>query len=123
MAGKDTRWQKGVSGNPGGRKKRAAHLLERALDAVDQHVLDAWIDEIPMRQRTIMTGGGPYPMMCRGPDWVQCSKLLAAYALGKPVQMVETRVVEPEKMSDEELRKAAIDVVRQLDQEGNKLPQ
>jgi hypothetical protein len=54
--------------NPGGRPKLDGLFRERAKKAVDEHVLQAWIDEV----------------VNRGDAWAKCSELLAAYGYGKP---------------------------------------
>lgn len=59
---------RGVSGNPGGRPKEREEFKLRARRIVDEHVLDAWEEEIKTK----------------GPGWVKCSELVTAYALGKP---------------------------------------
>lgn len=61
-------FQPGQSGNPGGRPKLREHVRERAANAVDEYVVDAWIREV----------------VEQGEDWVKCSELLAAYGIGKP---------------------------------------
>jgi hypothetical protein len=75
--------------NPGGRPKLVAKLRERALKAVDETVLEAWIDECEMKERTFKVGGVEITKECRGNDWVRCSQLLAEYGMGKPVQALE----------------------------------
>jgi hypothetical protein len=60
--------KKGAALNPGGRPKLDAVFRERAKKAVDEHVLQAWIDEV----------------VNRGDAWPKCSELLAAYGYGKP---------------------------------------
>ena len=83
-------WKKGESGNPGGRPKVLAKLKERALKAVDEHVIDAWIDEVEGKERLVeLSDGGHTTEVKRGKEWVRCSELLASYAMGKPKQMVE----------------------------------
>lgn len=64
---------KGVSGNPGGRPKENEMFRDRAKRAVDEHVLQAWIDEV----------------VTRGDAWPKCSELLAAYGYGKPASAPE----------------------------------
>lgn len=64
---------KGVSGNPGGRPKENEMFRERAKKAVDEHVLQAWVDEV----------------VTRGDAWCKCSELLAAYGYGKPASAPE----------------------------------
>lgn len=62
----------GQSGNPGGRAKLSQELRDRALKAVDDVIMAAWLDEVETR----------------GPNWAKCSELIAAYGLGKPTQPV-----------------------------------
>jgi hypothetical protein len=64
---------KGASGNPGGRPKVAEEFKERCRRVVDASVFAAWENEI----------------ISQGPDWMEASKLLAAYGYGKPAQAVE----------------------------------
>lgn len=64
---------KGQTGNPNGRPTINPVFRDRARNAVDQHVLDAWVAEV-----TPDAGGQ------RGANWVKCSELLAAYGYGKP---------------------------------------
>jgi hypothetical protein len=59
--------------NPGGRPKKREDLKARCVAAVDDLVVEMWVREVE-------TGGE---------DWVECSKLLAAYGYGKPVQAIE----------------------------------
>lgn len=61
-------FQKGQSGNPGGRSRINENFRERARKAVDAHVLEAWVREVESQ----------------GEEWVRCSELLAAYGYGKP---------------------------------------
>jgi len=63
-----TSFKPGQSGNPGGRPKLRELVRERSAKAVDEHVVEAWIQEV----------------VTRGDDWVKCSELLAAYGIGKP---------------------------------------
>lgn len=63
----------GRSGNPSGRPKKALELQARCVKAVDAFVVDAWEREV----------------QSQGEDWVECSKLLAAYGYGKPSQKIE----------------------------------
>lgn len=90
--GRPGTWQKGQSGNPGGKNKLVAELRERCLDAVDAKVIAAWRDELEERPREVVTQLGPITVTCRGPYWVKCSELLAAYGIGKPVQPTESKV-------------------------------
>lgn len=67
-------WVKGgPSPNAGGRAKENADFLARARAAVDEHVLEAWISEVKER----------------GPGWVKCSELLAAYGYKRPAAATE----------------------------------
>lgn len=59
---------KGQTGNPNGRPRVNPAFRDRARNAVDQHVLDAWVAEVE----------------AQGDDWVRCSELLAAYGYGRP---------------------------------------
>lgn len=61
-------FQKGKSGNPSGRPKVVEEFRERARKAVDEHVLQRWVDEV--------VNGGEY--------WMRASEMLAAYGYGKP---------------------------------------
>lgn len=63
----------GNCANPTGRPKVADEFRAKARKAVDEHVLDAWIDEVTSR----------------GKEWAKCSELLAAYGYGKPSQPLE----------------------------------
>ncbi len=67
------RFEKGKSGNPSGRPKDLPEFRRRAREAVNEHVLQKWIDEV--------TSGGD--------DWMKASELLAAYGYGKPSQTVD----------------------------------
>lgn len=66
-------FQKGKSGNPGGRPKEREEFKLKARRIVDEYVLKAWEDEI--REK--------------GSGWVKCSELVTAYALGKPASAPE----------------------------------
>lgn len=66
-------FQKGQSGNPGGRAKENPVFKARCRAAVDAEVIDKWIAEV----RNM------------GEHWVKCSELLAAYGYGKPPQALE----------------------------------
>ncbi len=68
-----TSFKPGQSGNLAGRPKKLDVLVERCTSAVDEYVVAAWIGEV----KTL------------GPNWVECSKLLAAYGYGKPTQRLE----------------------------------
>ncbi len=94
MAKSSTSWSKGQSGNPGGRPKLVDALRERALKAVDEKILEAWIDECTEREREVMTLEGPVVVVERGKNWVKCSELLAAYGMGKPVQPTENKMLD-----------------------------
>ena len=63
----------GQSGNVSGRPKKREDLAARCVRAVDDVVVEAWIREV----------------QTFGEDWVECSKLLAAYGYGKPTQKLE----------------------------------
>lgn len=82
------RFGAGNNANPGGRTKLSAALRARALRAVEDHVIDAWIEECTAIDRIEMTDDGPVTVKDRGKNWMKCSELLAAYGLGKPVQPV-----------------------------------
>lgn len=87
------KWTKGgPSPNPSGRPKLVDELRQRALKAVDAKVIEAWIDELEERPRQVVTQVGPVTVVCKGPNWVKCSELLAAYGMGKPVQPTESSV-------------------------------
>ena len=57
-------------------------LKERALRACDEYVMAAWIKEVKRK----------------GPCWVECSKLLAGYGMGKPVQPLSGEDGDPIKI-------------------------
>ena len=59
---------KGKSGNPSGRPKVVEEFRERARKAVDEHVLQKWVDEV----------------VNNGEHWMRASEMLAAYGYGKP---------------------------------------
>lgn len=83
------RFEKGKTGNKLGRPKLREEFKARAMKLVDEVVIDAWADEIELRDRAIMTPAGPMDMVCRGKDWMKATELATAYALGKPSQSVE----------------------------------
>ncbi len=56
-----------------GAPKLVAEFRQRCRDAVDEHVIKAWVSEV----ETL------------GDNWPKCSEMLAAYGYGKPVQAVE----------------------------------
>lgn len=87
-------WKKGQSGNPKGTSKVALTFRKKCSDATDELVFDAWIQEV----KTL------------GPEWLRCSKLLAAYGKGMPTQRIE---VAPEEMSDVELLRESREIVRE----------
>lgn len=64
---------KGKSGNAGGRPKIAEEFKIKARKIVDDLVLQKWEKEIRNE----------------GENWVKCTELVTAYALGKPSQSVE----------------------------------
>lgn len=87
----------GQSGNPKGRAPKPKELTNRCLKAVDRVVIDAWIDELELRDRgavqreTYIDDDGKerwrmQSVLTRGKDWVKASELLASYGLGKPPQ-------------------------------------
>lgn len=112
----DTRFKKGRSGNPTGRPKVAEEFRARARKAVDEKVLQAWIDELEIKERTVITPAGSFEIMSRGKEWMRASENLAAYGYGKPTQPVVN--LNPEQMSDAELRTALLGLVEQWKQEG-----
>ena len=69
-------WVKGgKSPNPGGRHRIAEQFRSDCRD-FSPTVREAWQNEVSMR----------------GPNWVKCSELIAAYGMGKPVQPTESKV-------------------------------
>jgi hypothetical protein len=83
----------------GGRPKIAEEFKLTCRRIVDEHVIEAWRNEV----------------VSLGEHWVKCSELLAAYGYGRPVQHVEVR---PEEMPDAELKKAVLEIAEQWKQEG-----
>ncbi len=73
---------KGKSGNPNGRPKVNEEFRRKAREAVDEHVLQAWIDEVT---GTVTDAG----VLVRGKEWIRASENLAAYGYGKPAQSVD----------------------------------
>ena len=64
-------WHKGMApANPSGRPKLDLEFRHKCKRLVSEKVAELWADEIEKR----------------GPKWVECSKLLAEYAFGKPHQ-------------------------------------
>lgn len=94
---------------------------DRARKAVDEKVLDAWIDELEVRERTVITPAGPFEIEQRGKEWLRASELLAAYAYGKPAQTIEKNVTitkrSPREYSLEELESLARGEVASADPE------
>ncbi len=83
----------GKSGNPAGRPPKSPELKARCIQAVDEHVVQAWIDEVkPLPPEP---GDDPKARPRRGEDWIECSRLLAAYGYGKPVQPIAGEGGEP----------------------------
>lgn len=93
--GNATSWRPGQSGNPGGRPKTLATLRARCRDAVDEFVIQQWIETVRVQ----------------GDGWVKCSELLAAYGYGKPEghpiedEDVQTSAPPEEDLTTLELRK------------------
>lgn len=65
-------FKKGQSGNPSGKPKLDREFRDRCRKAVDEKVIDAWINEVE----------------CMGTNWLKASELLAAYGYGRPTQPV-----------------------------------
>lgn len=101
-----------ISGNmnPGGRPKLKAHFRYRCREIVDEHVIDAWREEV----------------VNRGEYWIKASALLAAYGYGMPKQEMKLDDNRPptRELTVDELRELAR---RQLSSEqrddGNEPPQ
>lgn len=74
------KFKPGQSGNPGGRPKTADEFKAKARAAADEHVIQAWIDEV----------------LSRGKDWLRASENLAAYGHGKPVQPTDNKHSGPD---------------------------
>jgi hypothetical protein len=80
-------WVKGgESPNPGGRPKVIEAFRLKARAAVDEHVLQAWIDEILPKPRAVRVAGEEVIVTDRGPEWMRAAELLAAYGYGRPTQ-------------------------------------
>lgn len=95
-------WQKGQSGNPGGRPKTLSHVRERIQkrgdDLVDE--LFAIVDDLP---RVIPEEKGPGVFL--GPshsDRIKAILGLWAYGYGKPVQAVELTGKDGEPIKTED---------------------
>ena len=82
----------GQSGNPGGCSRAVKLFRARARKVVDDEVFDLWVEEV----RT------------HGDYWFECSKLLAAYGMGKPPDIVDeeddSEAFEQRRYTVEELR-------------------
>lgn len=86
--GPGRQFKPGQSGNPAGRPKIAEEFRQKARKAVDEHVLSAWVDELEVKPREVITVAGPVDVVARGKEWMRASELLAAYGYGKPSQPV-----------------------------------
>ncbi len=90
----------GQSGNPGGQLGGARKFATAAASIVDRIVLKEWEKEVT----------GVAPDFVRGPDWLECSRLLVAYAYGKPAAQATEEmngaytVVNGKRMSFDELK-------------------
>jgi hypothetical protein len=93
-------FQKGQSGNPGGRAKENPAFKARCRAAVDAECVQRWIDEV--------RDGGE--------QWVKCSELLAAYGYGKPSQTLEIDGTVKHEHSglDGHRRAVVLDAIRAL---------
>jgi hypothetical protein len=85
----DGRFGAGNRANPGGRPKELEEFRKKARSAVDEHVLQAWVDEVQVKPRPRVTLTGTIEVLERGEHWMKASELLAAYGYGKPAQPVE----------------------------------
>lgn len=65
-------FEKGKTGNPRGRPPIKPEFRDRCRRAVDEHVIEAWLNEVATL----------------GEHWVKCSELLANYGYGRPPQPV-----------------------------------
>lgn len=63
----------GNTANPGGKTHMHHTFTWRCRSAVNETVIDAWIDEV----------------VTRGPHWVRASELLAAYGYGRPSEKLK----------------------------------
>lgn len=98
----------GKSGNPGGFPGRRKEFRAECLKMLDEDVIQAWKDELTIRERPVTLKDGTKVMVqSRGPEWVQVSKLVTAYAVGMPSQSVrvdgEITVRKAEDLTDDEL--------------------
>lgn len=92
-------FKEGQSGNPGGRRRMPDALKVKCENATEE-VIDAWIDEVRLKTRTIRAQGGHLvEVECRGEDWIKASQLIAAYAYGEPTKQVEHTGANGEALS------------------------